>query len=207
MSLKTHDYGEYDYWEKRYSEKEFLFEWYFGYKEMRDLLAKRIDKSKVKNTMLVGIGNSVFGEEMVEDQWPGVIVAVDYAKSVIQQMRARAEEKNISDKLIYQEMDCRKMTFPNESFDVVIDKGTMDAICCGHAYKENIAAMEREISRVLVPGGVYIVFSYGKPVTRLEYMNHPEYNWDVSAELFINPHSSPPGNEYFIYTMIKHSKK
>jgi ubiquinone/menaquinone biosynthesis C-methylase UbiE len=47
---------------------------------------------------------------------------------------------------------------------VIIDKGTMDAICCSQSYKENIAAMEREISRVLVPGGIYIVFSYGKPV-------------------------------------------
>jgi ubiquinone/menaquinone biosynthesis C-methylase UbiE len=44
---------------------------------------------------LVGIGNSVFGEEMVEDHWPGTIIAVDYAKSVIQQMRARAEEKKM----------------------------------------------------------------------------------------------------------------
>jgi ubiquinone/menaquinone biosynthesis C-methylase UbiE len=44
---------------------------------------------------LVGIGNSVFGEEMVEDHWPGTVIAVDYAKSVIQQMRSRAEEKKM----------------------------------------------------------------------------------------------------------------
>jgi hypothetical protein len=48
---------------------------------------------------------------------------------------------------------------------VVIDKGTLDAICCGHDSEQNIEAMESEISRILVPGGVYIVFSYGKPVS------------------------------------------
>ena len=50
-------------------------------------------------------------------------------------------------------MDTMKMTFENETFDVVFDKGTLDAILCGVNSFENAAKMVNEVFRVLKPGG------------------------------------------------------
>jgi hypothetical protein len=52
----------------------------------------------------------VFGEEMVEDEWPGIIIAIDYAKSVIRQMKARCEQKKMYFKLI--ERAIKRSPFP-----------------------------------------------------------------------------------------------
>jgi hypothetical protein len=38
-----------------------------------------------------------------------------------------------------------------------------------------------EISRVLKPGGAYILVSYGNPESRLSYLEKPKFNWKVET--------------------------
>ncbi|OQR94312.1 hypothetical protein THRCLA_22244 [Thraustotheca clavata] len=58
-------------------------------------------------------------------------------------------------------MDARDMEFKNESFDVVIDKSTLDAVMAG----ANTTALHstqrivREIHRVLTPNGIFVSIS------------------------------------------------
>ena len=49
-------------------------------------------------------------------------------------------------------------------FPVVVDKGTLDALCCGRGDPQESSAVRAclsEVARVLTPGGVYVVVSYG----------------------------------------------
>ena len=71
------------------------------------------------------------------------------------------------DKMKYEVMDACNMKYPDNFFDVAIDKSTIDAVLCGDNAFLNTAVMLKEGQRVLKEdGGVYIAISYGKPVTR-----------------------------------------
>ena len=44
-------------------------------------------------------------------------------------------------------MNVTSLEFPDESFDAVIDKGTMDSILCGEGSTANVAKLCMEVSR------------------------------------------------------------
>ena len=66
----------------------------------------------------------------------------------------------------WESMDCRELKYPNEVFDLIIDKSTIDALLCGSFAFVNVAVMLKECQRVLKTGGIYIAISYGTPSTR-----------------------------------------
>ena len=70
--------------------------------------------------------------------------------------------------LMWQAMNVCTLEYPDESFNSVIDKGTLDSVLCGEGSTANVAKMCMEISRVLKPNGVYFVCSYGVPDNRLQ---------------------------------------
>lgn len=108
-------------------------------------------------------------------------------------------------------MNACALEFPDDSFEVVLDKGTMDSVLCGEGSTANVAKMCSEVSRcaplrlragrlalhahaaasrsvcaplrdrVLKPNGVYIVISYGIPDNRLTYLENEEYGWKVTV--------------------------
>lgn len=69
--------------------------------------------------------------------------------------------------MVYEVMDCCDLKYPDNFFDIVIDKSTIDAILCGENASLNTALLLKESQRVLKEnGGEYIAISYGKPHTR-----------------------------------------
>jgi EEF1A lysine methyltransferase 4 len=60
--------------------------------------------------------------------------------------------------------------FRDESYDIVIEKSTLDAILCGDKSFLNAAKMLKEVQRVLKTGGLYIIISYGSPDNRLFHL-------------------------------------
>ena len=61
------------------------------------------------------------------------------------------------------EMDVIEMDLPADSFDVVIDKGTLDSILCSEGSSQNAIKCIRQIYRVLKSKGTYFCVSYGVP--------------------------------------------
>ena len=58
-------------------------------------------------------------------------------------------------------LDARKMNdFVSDSFDLVIDKGTLDAMICGRTGIKDVGRMMREIFRVLRSPGSYVLISH-----------------------------------------------
>ena len=59
-------------------------------------------------------------------------------------------------------MDITDMSaLESNSFDLAIDKSTMDALLCGDDASFKVAALLKESQRVLKVGGVYFAISYG----------------------------------------------
>ena len=64
----------------------------------------------------------------------------------------------------WQVQDVSDMTLYRDNyFDIVIDKGTLDALLCDANADINVRQMIDEIKRVLKDGGNYIVISFHKP--------------------------------------------
>ena len=72
------------------------------------------------------------------------------------------KEKNYQN-MVYEIMDVQEMTYQDKSFDMVLDKSTLDALLCSDSPLVTVAKMMKEVYRVLKDDGVYFVVSYGQP--------------------------------------------
>ncbi|XP_063940508.1 uncharacterized protein LOC108202950 isoform X2 [Daucus carota subsp. sativus] len=121
-------------------------------------------------------------EDMVKDGYED-IMNVDISSVAIDLMRRKYEH---IPQLKYMQMDVKDMSFfPDESYDSVIDKGTLDSLMCGTDAPISAAQMLGEVSRLLKPGGVYMLITYGDPKVRVPHLRRPVYNWNI--ELYIIP--------------------
>jgi len=93
--------------------------------------------------LIIGCGNSILGEEMYDDGYKN-IVNIDIAESVIEKMKLRINGRI---GLIYETMDATEMTkLKDAEFDLVIDKGTLDAILNG----ENSSFIAAKLIKVCI---------------------------------------------------------
>ncbi|XP_073286967.1 uncharacterized protein [Primulina huaijiensis] len=85
------------------------------------------------------------------------------------------------------QMDVRDMSyFPDESFESVIDKGTLDSLMCGTGASISATQMLGEVNRLLLkPGGVYMLITYGDPTVRMPHIKRPVYSWNI--DLYVIP--------------------
>ena len=66
--------------------------------------------------------------------------------------------------MVYEVMDCCDLTYPDNFFDVVIDKSMIDTLLCAENSVLKTCLMLKEGQRVIKEnGGVYISISYGRP--------------------------------------------
>lgn len=104
----------------------------------------------------VGCGNSVLGEQLY-DMGYTAIANVDIREAAIKQMRSRNSERRPG--MSWHCADARRMrAFNDGSFDIVLDRGTLDHFVAADAEPK---AYFEEIARVLLPGGVFLCMSVG----------------------------------------------
>jgi ubiquinone/menaquinone biosynthesis C-methylase UbiE len=159
-------------WHDGEDEDNVTKEWYYGYEELKPLLAPYLDKFSRKGkspvaTLDLGCGLSDFFGDMHEDGYEGKWVGVDFSAEACRMMTEKfAELEDVR----FEKLDVRDMhPFENETFDVVVDKATADAIACDKDKgREMVAEMFSEVSRVLKPGGVYVIVSLYSPETEDE---------------------------------------
>lgn len=121
------------------------FDWYQRYSGVSELLNKYVKKDD--NILVAGAGNSRLSEDMYEDGYQ-TLTNIDISRVVVDQMIEKYKDKSA---LTYQQMNVCSLEFPDESFDAVVAKATMDAILCGEGSTANVAKMCQEVSRVLKP--------------------------------------------------------
>lgn len=122
----------------------------------------------------LGCGNGEIQERLYEAGYHN-ITNNDISQVVIEHLAAMNKYPH----MLYQVMDVKSMTYPNESFDFVLDKSTIDALLCSDSPSLSVAKMTREVYRVLRPGGVYFVVSYGSPEHRMEHFEREHIAFDV----------------------------
>jgi len=173
-------YGSVDYWNERYREED-EFDWFKDYTQIRDLIAELIPNKDARILML-GCGNSSLSESMYNDGFQN-IMNIDYSSVVIEAMRTRHSNKSMQ----WIEMDIRDIKFDHSTFDVALDKGTMDAMMTakGSVWDPPAQVVEdctREIDEVIrvlrkPQGGMFLYITFGQPHFRKRFLTRE--GWDL----------------------------
>uniref|UniRef100_A0A2P2KC72 Uncharacterized protein MANES_07G011700 n=3 Tax=Rhizophora mucronata TaxID=61149 RepID=A0A2P2KC72_RHIMU len=134
----------------------------------------------------------VMSEDMVKDGYED-IMNIDISLVAIEMMRRKYE---YIPQLSYMQMDVRDMSFfQDESFDSVIDKGTLDSLMCSNDAPISAAQMLGEVSRLLKPGGIFMLITYGDPKVRMPHLSRPVYNWKIILHIIPRPGFKRPGGD------------
>ncbi|PUZ73254.1 hypothetical protein GQ55_2G459500 [Panicum hallii var. hallii] len=176
-------YGEAEYWDARYVEEGGApYDWYQRYDALRPFVRRFAPPAS--RLLMIGCGSALMSEDMVTDGYVE-IVNIDISSVVIEMMRKKYF--NIP-QLQYLRMDVRDMSmFPDESFDCAIDKGTLDSLMCGVDAPLSAAQMVLEVDRLIKPGGVFILITYGDPSVRVPHLNQPGCNWKIVLYILPRP--------------------
>ena len=149
-------FGEQSYWESVYTESVDIMEWYIDPVDVIPRVKDYFDEEGGR-VLVTGTGTSGLAQKLVA-KGAGSVVAIDFSQTVIKKMRKlNRETENLSFKV----MDVRHLTFPEEEFNLIIDKATLD--CVYHAGEKDVMEMLGEISKVLRRSGVFVCISNAKP--------------------------------------------
>ena len=215
------DYGNPRFWEEAYERGDGeADEWYFPLTYMLDKMPPlnqlpSIAANKEPQCLVLGCGKSTASELMHKHGY-GHIVGVDVAKSAIRAMR---EQHRGNQSLVYLAMDICKggtATLKDASFDVVFDKGTLDAIFCTERGAFHLAsAALSETARLLRPGGYFVLVTHSD---RADWLCDEKYQWDVNL-LRLDPPAPPEGSpdarlgdnykhfKYYVFHCVKRVTK
>ncbi|XP_060828397.1 eEF1A lysine and N-terminal methyltransferase homolog [Bombus pascuorum] len=155
---KTHEeFSQVEYWNTFFKKRgKKNFEWYGEYPELCGIFLKYI---KVKdNILIVGCGNSTVSMCLYDAGYRN-ITNIDISHIVIKQMRDI--NATMRPQLVYEHMDATQMAYADNTFSVVLDKGTLDALMpdTKEGTVSNVNKYFKEITRILRNGGRYICIS------------------------------------------------
>lgn len=136
----------------------------------------------------LGCGLSTLASQMRADGWSNV-TSCDISAAAVRLAKGRGD-----DAVRYVVADARHLdrSFGARSFGAVLDKGTLDAICCGEGWDYEARLVAQGIARVLVPGGVWLCVSLMPPDALLPVV-HSAAAWDSLV-------AEPIGSGLHLYT-------
>lgn len=132
--------------------------------------------------LMIGTGLSHLPATVLERQ-NAAITLQDSSKTCIEQLRDR-----YGDTMEYAVGDATVLSsyIEEATFDIVVDKGLMDAIFCGEGWNAPIASLLEEASRVLKTGGMYLLVGYKLPPSTQEYLvkagRMADLTWEFDVE-------------------------
>ncbi|XP_051131606.1 uncharacterized protein LOC127251779 [Andrographis paniculata] len=193
-------YRDLSYWDQRFAQEEH-YEWLKGYSHFRHLILQYV---KPNSTVLeIGCGNSQLCEELYRD---GItqLTCIDLSSVAVEKMKQRVISQGYKEIKVL-EADMLDLPFGDESFDVVVEKGTMDVLFVDSgdpwnpqdATVNKVTAMLEGVYRVLKPQGIFISISFGQPHFRRRFFNAPTFTWSIECKTFGD------GFHYFFYILKK----
>jgi SAM-dependent methyltransferase len=143
--------------------------------------------------LMLGCGNSRFGEDMMEAGWKGPMIQVDVSARVVDTMAHRCGGYLQTGVM---QLVCDDATalerFNDETVAAAFDKGLVDALFCADAAGGECQDVLRAVHRVLLPGGVFCFLSLSRPEFILKsLLLQPSHNrgrsqkpmWDLWNEI------------------------
>mmetsp|Transcript_102478 Transcript_102478/g.295027 ORF Transcript_102478/g.295027 Transcript_102478/m.295027 type:complete len:321 (+) Transcript_102478:36-998(+) len=175
-----------EYWDATYKKSYQPYDWYGTWGEgiagvpnsaLRDLVEPSLAGGRDTSILNLGCGSSRLSEEMHDDGYWN-ITNVDISNAVIEKMRMRNAHRKPP--MSWLTMDISSMSFPSDSFDLVIEKGTFDALYAGAS--NVIPKAVDEAWRVIRPGGYFMSVTFGDVRSRSQLFQPPSFPGWVSRD-------------------------
>ena len=122
-AVRNSDFKEKEYWEQRFAEED-SYEWLLSFTQIQEFILSRIP-SKSSRILIVGCGNSNFSSDLYDVGYHD-ITNIDFSNVVIEKMALKNSERP---EMRWVFMDMTELSaFDDGSFDVILDKASMDAL-------------------------------------------------------------------------------
>lgn len=204
---ETKEYRTREYWNWRYQQtgEGEKYDWLLNTSKVLPIIDKALaGYGKDTKVLNLGCGNSSLPFDLY-DRFPNMH-SIDFSEIVIDNMQKMSEREHPLLKWTVADMRELLSHFEGESFDVVIDKGSLDAVWSDGCSQwtpsdevvEDVRAVIDGILGVLKPGGLFLSISFGQPHFRVKWISRPEQA-DLSHEQV--------GPIYFAYYMWKLKKE
>lgn len=169
------NFGRKDYWNDAYKKEE-EFTWYSGWSDVAPFFTELVPINKSTRILLPGIGNDSSMVDMYDDGFRHM-TAFDYAPEGVECARRFFGPDRLlssrfpADTLVRGDeggegvdlrvVDARQLTYEDDSFDAVLEKGTLDAIYLSGAddkevASDHLALSVSELARVVRKGGIVV---------------------------------------------------
>jgi len=154
---KTH-FAREEYWNQFFNRRQSSFEWYAEYEHLDHLFNRYLKQND--SILVIGCGNSSLSADLYDVGFKDT-TSIDISDIVIKQMIEKYNKKGERNGLEFKCMDVFDMKLNENSFNVVIDKGTLDAIASDDTNEtlNNINKMFGQIDKVIKTYGRYICIS------------------------------------------------
>ncbi|GIL45712.1 hypothetical protein Vafri_2882 [Volvox africanus] len=184
-----------EYWDGRYRQRlqeeadvfnERTFDWLCTYDAIRKHIDPYVREAYV--ALDIGCGNADFAAAVSAAHPTLHITGIDYSSSLFELCGSSLGPSHRTGWLV---MDARFLALRDSTFDLILDKGCLDAMCAGYdqivllrswgrditrqeeelseAAVTSVMQLLREVERCLVPGGRYICISYEGPGGRQQF--------------------------------------
>ncbi|XP_067934169.1 EEF1A lysine methyltransferase 4-like [Watersipora subatra] len=191
-------YARKEYWEDRFETEE-EHDWLGSYENYGGIVESILKPDD--RILILGCGNSTLSENIYKSGCKHV-TNIDYSVNVIRRMR---EKYCDLEEMRWTTMDILDMKFIPASFDVVIDKATLDSFMVDERDPWNISLhmqgimdqILQMVSHVLKKDGKFISMTWAQPHFRKRLLAKRQYDWSIDTKKF------GTGFEYFIYIMKK----
>ncbi|KAI3794952.1 hypothetical protein L1987_37593 [Smallanthus sonchifolius] len=189
------DFTSKENWDKFFSIRgtDDSFEWYAEWPQLRDLLLTQLSSPSEINRessvnppesdaqiLVPGCGNSRLSEQLYDAGFR-CITNIDFSKVVIGDMLKR----NVRSRPImrWRVMDMTSMQFADNSFDIVLDKGGLDALMEPELGPTLGTQYVSEVKRVMKEGGKFICLTLGESHVLGMFFPKFRYGWKISIHV------------------------
>jgi len=199
-------YQDEDYWERRYKTGDKGANpdqiddrgvgWLCGYQgPLQETLQAITGGDRSKVILNIGCGLDRLSPDIYADGFTNLLSSDISAHAIAEMQKASSEDMPMAKWLVD---DVMQMNVPSESVDIVMDKGTLDALLIRPQPFRCAAKALREIQRVLKVGGIYMLITHGRgdPDTwRLPLLAMPHLSFNIAK--------TPDMGGYFIFVCTK----
>ena len=193
------------------------FEWFFGFDSVRDFIMPLLQTMSQPDTLLqvldMGCGTSALGPSIYKDSaFPVRVTCADISPIAVGLMQEHVRFKaiqphNLSSQLEFVELDCTQLDnhYGSNSLDLIVDKGTTDALLRSKEGKGKAASVMKQCLRVLRSSGSLLQFSDEDPDSRLLWLETAVKEQVVAADVGVQEVGELRGVCYYCYHVTPHS--
>ncbi|XP_077867422.1 citrate synthase-lysine N-methyltransferase CSKMT, mitochondrial-like isoform X2 [Saccoglossus kowalevskii] len=197
------------FYKMRQEKGEKSFDWFVKYDDIKESLEQYMPNDcAVQPFQLldIGCGTSDFSSKLFSDiKASKLLYCIDFSQNAISHLVSLNMDSTTSldHQIQFIIADATSLPFTSSTFDLVIDKGTLDAVLRNDNGADMAVSAISEAIRVLKTNGHFLQISDEQPDTRFELLQQIAMKYNCQLSVNFKQIDTSFGMEYFIYTINK----